>query len=794
VNPGRAVLLLGLLAGAGAGRAAAQAGGNPDEHLGRRISVRFDQTDLTAALARLRTIFGLPLAYAADAIPAGRRVSLEAEALRADQVLRVLLRGTGLAFSATPGGAIVIAPAAPGADAPAPVSTAVLTGVQQLDQIVVMGTPVAGGPEREQPHAVSVVQGDDLLAHRYSRTADLVRTMLPGLVLWDRGPSGPPAEIAAVRGASSFTARGVKTYVDGVELASPTLFTLIDPRSIERVEVIRGPQGAALYGSDAINGIVHVITRKGRIGDTPSVRGWAAASAGPFDREALPSTIVRQSYAGAMGFGGAGSSFQVDGNLDRVGSGRTAPTTSSWGLHGGGQAVAGRLLVTGAARAAAYTFLEEQVQLTSPTGSVTTRPGEARVEAQTVGLTAIHQTSDRWTQTLVLGYDRADGALGTGRPVIATLRQPLAATHETAARRSLRLHSTLDLDLGRTTGLGATAGFEHSRLARERGSWEAPAARRYLMLYADEVRNTGALVQGRLRHGALVVSGGLRTEWSSSFGPEFGTALASSLGASWTRPLDGATLRLRAGWGRGIRPPEPGMSRGMSSAAFRQQPNPALAPEVQAGVELGADLFAEAGSYLRATVFDQRASDLIQSVLFPAVRGGQQTYQFQNVGAIRNRGLELEAGVRLGAVGADLQFYYTRSTVDRLSPTYSGFLRVGDQLPEIPSTAGAARVHWAAGALRVVGGASFLGSWRGYDWTAMALVVASLDQPRASVKDYLIRYPAVIKPYVTASIDLARPLGVFLAVDNLTNTGNFERHNGNPPAGRSALLGLEFRP
>lgn len=795
MRPRRPFAALALLALAGLPRLAAQSP-EPADHLSRRISVRFDQTDLAGALARLRLIYGLPLAYAADILPADHRITLAAESRAAEEVLRALLRGTGLRFEPTRGGAIVIVPETPagaGAARAAP-GPDVATGVQQLDQIVVMGTPVAGAPEREQPNAVSVVHGEELLAHRYTRTADLIRTLMPGLVLWDRGPSGPPAEIAAVRGASSFTARGVKTYVDGVELASPTLFTLIDPRSIERIEVIRGPQGAALYGSDAINGVVHVVTRKGRIGETPRVRGWAAASAGPFDRAALPTTIVRQSYAGALALGGAGSSLQVDGNLDRVGSGETAPTTSAWGVHTGGQLVVGSLLVSGSARAARYSFLEDRVYLTSPTGSTVTQPREAAVEAQTLGVTAIHQTTDRWTQTLVLGYDRADGALGTSRPVIATMRQPLAATHETATRRSVRLHSALDLDLGRATALSATGGVEHSRLERERGSWDAPATRRYLMLYEDEIRNTGVFAQGRVRRGALALSAGLRTEWSSSFGPEFGPAVAASVGASWTRSLGSRTLRLRAGWGRGIRPPEPGMSLALESPSYRQEPNPGLAPEIQAGVELGVDLYGTRGAYLRLTGFDQRASDLIQSVLFPTVQPGQQTYQFQNVGAIRNRGVEVEAGLRRGGFGLDVMVYYTRSTVDRLSRTYSGFLRVGDELPEIPATAGSARLSWTRGGLSLAAGTSFLGAWRGFDWNAMALVVSYLDQPRPSVEDYLIRYPPVIKPYLSASVDLARPVGVFLAVDNLTNSGRFERHNGNPPAGRSALLGLELRP
>ena len=92
---------------------------------------------------------------------------------------------------------------------------------------------------------------------------DLLRSGIPGVVAWDLGISGPFAQIGSVRGSSSFTSNYLKTYVDGVELASPYLLFAVDPYSIERIEIIRGPQGSALYGSDAISGVVHVVTRRG---------------------------------------------------------------------------------------------------------------------------------------------------------------------------------------------------------------------------------------------------------------------------------------------------------------------------------------------------------------------------------------------------------------------------------------------------------------------------------------------------------------------------------------------------
>ena len=51
---------------------------------------------------------------------------------------------------------------------------------------------------------------------------------------------------------------------------------------------------------------------------------------------ALPSTIVRQSHAATLEWGGAWSSAELSGNLDRVGSSTAAPYSRSYGIHGAG--------------------------------------------------------------------------------------------------------------------------------------------------------------------------------------------------------------------------------------------------------------------------------------------------------------------------------------------------------------------------------------------------------------------------------------------------------------------------
>lgn len=56
-------------------------------------------------------------------------------------------------------------------------------------------------------------------------------------------------------------------------LAAPSPLDQIDPNTIEKIEVFKGPSAATLYGADAANGVIVITTKKGR----PGPARWNAA-------------------------------------------------------------------------------------------------------------------------------------------------------------------------------------------------------------------------------------------------------------------------------------------------------------------------------------------------------------------------------------------------------------------------------------------------------------------------------------------------------------------------------------
>jgi outer membrane receptor protein involved in Fe transport len=90
-----------------------------------------------------------------------------------------------------------------------------------------------------------VVDGRELERQDARTLSSVLNGSVAGVWVWEQAPTSLLARYASIRGASSFGISYPKVYVDGIEVANSLLVTELDVESVERVEVIRGPQGAA---------------------------------------------------------------------------------------------------------------------------------------------------------------------------------------------------------------------------------------------------------------------------------------------------------------------------------------------------------------------------------------------------------------------------------------------------------------------------------------------------------------------------------------------------------------------
>lgn len=159
------------------------------------------------------------------------------------------------------------------------IAIALEKAVIQLDQVVVTGT-AGETAKREIGNSVTSLDVSQLAeVAPIQSVTELLNARAPGLTLTSNSGLAGAASNVTIRGAGSLNAGYQPVYyIDGVRFEAQAVATggvtnstvqfsnpldFIDPSDIDRVEVIKGPAAATLYGADAAGGVIQIITKKG---------------------------------------------------------------------------------------------------------------------------------------------------------------------------------------------------------------------------------------------------------------------------------------------------------------------------------------------------------------------------------------------------------------------------------------------------------------------------------------------------------------------------------------------------
>jgi vitamin B12 transporter len=179
---------------------------------------------------------------------------------------------------------------------------------------------------------VTVITRERIARSSAATVADLLRSV-PGLTVTESGGVGG-SQLVNLRGAEP---GHTLVLIDGIRVNDPASardefdFATFSVTDIERIEVLRGPQ-SALYGSDAMGGVINIITRKsgGPLRTSATVEGGsygtfrntlsAGGSSGPY------SVFASGTYFDTHGFSRVGDRDhgEADGTLKYAGTIRGA--------------------------------------------------------------------------------------------------------------------------------------------------------------------------------------------------------------------------------------------------------------------------------------------------------------------------------------------------------------------------------------------------------------------------------------------------------------------------------------
>ncbi len=671
---------------------------------------------------------------------------------------------------------------------------------QRLDEVVTTGT-VVPTEVKALPTPISVITAEDIQRQNLQRVDQVFRGMVPGTMAWDRWPGNDNQSWILVRGTSTMSGvPGIKTFIDGVEVADPQFIATIDPNSIERVEITRGPQASTLYGAGALSGVMQIFTRNGQLGrQRPELMAKVSAGGvGGFDGR---STAFQTDNTASVLGGGDQTSYNLGGSYRHVGEWVPSYYSTDWGVSAGVRTIQGPLTLSSSARYADEAFdMPWDTRFQSYTFYSQPFYQHLISRQQTYGATASLHATRIWQHTVTLGYDRTYVANEQTRPRFTAPDDSLLTVSDwQQARTSLLYHTDLMLQFGNAVAAVVTAGVNYDAYDQTFASTfgatgTTGALNGSTFALRTSSTNTGYFGQVQVSLvERLFLTGGIRAERSADFGADFGTAWSPRVGAAYILGLGAAAAKLRASYGESIRAPVPGLRDAYQDAFSIRLANPALAPERQRGVDGGVDLYVGRMS-LGVTYYNQRAIDLIARVVIPTPAGTLPTDQFQNLARVKNEGWEFEAHLPLGPVQLRGTYSITNSTVQKLPPGYpAGDLQVGDPILGIPHTSAGATVTYSPlPQTTLTASMTNIGHWINSDDVAQYGYYYGGQPYRGSNRAYWIEYPTVTKLAVGVSQVLARGLTAFAWAENLTNNLRFEHSNTILATPRHVLIGANM--
>jgi len=489
------------------------------------------------------------------------------------------------------------------------VSLAAGLGAQQVppasESVVVTATAF---PEEEKSlgAATTVLTREDIEKSGRVTVLELLRAV-PALDVVQSGNEGSVTSVF-LRGTNSTQ---TLVLVDGQRVNSPYFpgydFSSLTTENVERIEIVRGPF-SALYGSDAIGGVVQIFTRPAESG----LSGGATAEGGNAGQGSASAFLT----GGSGPLSAAASYRYAQVNGDRV--------NSAWRENNGSARLDWQ------ASASAKLALEGSI-LSGDVGN----PGPVGAEnplahgilrEERLALPASFELSPT---------NRLNGFVASvwSKP---EYDDPLGGFSSKTNARTLEAQVADTASFGAHTVTGIAAWNRSTVTNTDTFGSE---------LSGQNTTTWGIGLQDAFTVGALSATAGVRYDGNS----QFGGAVSPRVSLSWLFP--GQTVKLRASAGSGFRAPTVG------ELYYPFYGNPDLKPERSVSWEAGAEAYVGRGGRIEATYFWNDLKDLI-------------VYDFtqsktENIGRARTQGVEVSYRQQIAAPVAVTASYTYLDAVDR---------------------------------------------------------------------------------------------------------------------------------
>ena len=123
--------------------------------------------------------------------------------------------------------------------------------------------------------SVKTIASNDIVEKPTANVADLLQGKVAGLQVFNTSGEPQSSVSLRLRGESSINLSVAPLYIlDGIPVGA-SVFNSINPNDIENISVLKDASSTAIYGSRAANGVIFITTKKGLLGEKPTVSARA---------------------------------------------------------------------------------------------------------------------------------------------------------------------------------------------------------------------------------------------------------------------------------------------------------------------------------------------------------------------------------------------------------------------------------------------------------------------------------------------------------------------------------------
>ena len=587
---------------------------------------------------------------------------------------------------------------------------------------------------------IIVIKGDEFLKLPVNSIDELLR-YVPGIEIQARGPMGAQSDIV-LRGG---TFQQVLVIVDGIRINDPLTghfnsYIPIAPAEIERIEILKGAS-SAIYGSDAVGGVIHIITKTFAAGTKLKKEITGQITGGEYG---LTNANMGGFYNnGKTAFGAGFLSNNSDGQLQRG-------TRGFFNLH------------------TASLSLSHQVNNDWQIGFRSAFDSR-KFAAQNFYTTFASDTADEKVQTfwnqLRLAYQKSSNKFSVTFGYKAIDDKYKFNTASVPNHNEAKIFQALSVYehkfSEKSTLVSGVQFFDRSIKSNDRGD--------------HHVKQLGGFAVWQQNIGAFTLSPALRYDWDEKGGSE----LIPQLNFSFRHHK----ILFRGSAGKTIRHAdftERYNNYNKSLVTSGRIGNPDLSAERSFSYELGADLFASQNLKISATYFQRDHDDLIDYVVTPYADMPRKTnlsptgtYALaKNISEVNTKGFE-----------TDVQFIKELNSKQRLY-TVGGFTWLESESSElVPS-------FYVSSHARLLTNFSLLYSTTWFNIGINGLYKNRTPQSSTPIKAEVTKEYFLLNAKAEGFI-IKQKLSAFVQVDNIFDK-EYSDLLGTPMPGRWLMGGLKL--